>query len=276
MKNISKFLLLLLLPAVTFIACKKQENKVFYLGGTAPVLSASVTGTVPLAFATQNNPALKLSWTNPDYKFTTGLSSHDVTYTLEFDTVGAKFNGPNKLTLTIGKELSKSFTQLELNQYLFSNMKLVAGMVHNIEVRVISNLVNNNAPLISNVLQFSATPYVIPPKVTPPTTGKLYLVGNATPGGWNNPVPVPSQEFTKLSNTLYQITVNLVGGGSLLFLPLNGDWGTKYGAIGGNNSNNANGDDFRVGGGDLLAPAAAGTYKITVDFQAGTFTVVKL
>lgn len=276
MKNISKFLLLLLLPAVTFIACKKQENKVFYLGGTAPVLSASVTGTVPLAFATQNNPALKLSWTNPDYKFTTGLSSHDVTYTLEFDTVGAKFNGPNKLTLTIGKELSKSFTQLELNQYLFSNMKLVAGMVHNIEVRVISNLVNNNAPLISNVLQFSETPYVIPPKVTPPTTGKLYLVGNATPGGWNNPVPVPSQEFTKLSNTLYQITVNLVGGGSLLFLPLNGDWGTKYGAIGGNNSNNANGDDFRVGGGDLLAPAAAGTYKITVDFQAGTFTVVKL
>ena len=276
MKNISKFLLLLLLPAVTFIACKKQENKVFYLGGTAPVLSASVTGTVPLAFATQNNPALKLSWTNPDYKFTTGLSSHDVTYTLEFDTVGAKFNGPNKLTLTIGKELSKSFTQLELNQYLFSNMKLVAGMVHNIEVRVISNLVNNNAPLTSNVLQFSATPYVIPPKVTPPTTGKLYLVGNATPGGWNNPVPVPSQEFTKLSNTLYQITVNLVGGGSLLFLPLNGDWGTKYGAIGGNNSNNANGDDFRVGGGDLLAPAAAGTYKITVDFQAGTFTVVKL
>jgi hypothetical protein len=86
---------------------------------------------------------------------------------------------------------------------------------------------------------------------------------------------VPSQEFTKLSPTLFQLTVNLVGGGSMLFLPLNGDWGTKFGAIGGNNSNNANGDDFRNGGGDLLAPAAAGSYKITVDFQAGTYTVVK-
>jgi hypothetical protein len=154
-------------------------------------------------------------------------------------------------------------------------MKLVAGMAHNIEVRVTSSLVNSNVPLVSNVLRFTATPYVIPPKVTPPTTGKLYLVGNATPGGWANPVPVPSQEFTKLSTTLYQLTVNLVGGGSMLFLPLNGDWGVKFGAIGGNNSNNENGDDFRQGGGDLKAPAAAGSYKITVDFQAGTFTVVK-
>jgi hypothetical protein len=275
MKNICKVLLLLIATAGTFISCKKEENKVFYLGGTSPVLSATVSGTIPLAFATKDNEAFRLSWTNPNYKFTTGLSSQDVSYLLEFDTTGANFTSPNKLQVTIGKDLSKSYTQNELNQVLFSNMKLLAGMPHNIEIRVISSLINNNAQLVSNVLKFTATPYVIPPKVTPPTTGKLYLVGNATPGGWANPVPVPSQEFTKLSNTLYQLTVNLVGGGSMLFLPLNGDWGTKFGAIGGNNSNNANGDEFRIGGGDLLAPAAAGTYKITVDFQAGTYTVVK-
>jgi hypothetical protein len=61
-----------------------------------------------------------------------------------------------------------------------------------------------------------------------------------------------------------------------LFLPLNGDWGVKFGAIGGNNSNNVNEDDFRIGGGDLLAPAASGNYKIEVDFQRGKFKLTKL
>ncbi|MFX5914948.1 hypothetical protein ABTE45_19200, partial [Acinetobacter baumannii] len=54
------------------------------------------------------------------------------------------------------------------------------------------------------------------------------LVGSATNGGWNNPVPVPSQQFTQVSATLYTITVPLIGGQEYLFLPLNGDWGHKF------------------------------------------------
>lgn len=275
MKNISKVLLLLLVSAGAFISCKKQDNKIFYLGGTAPVLTATASGNITLAFVTKDNQAVKFTWTNPEYKFTTGTSSQDVSYVVEFDTTGANFTSPTKLSLGIAKDLALTLTQSDLNQYLFSNMKLLAGMSHNIEVRVISTLVNSNARLVSNVLKFTATPYTIPPKVTPPTTGKLYLVGDATPGGWNNPVPVPSQEFTKLSPTLFQITIQLTADKSYLFLPLNGDWGVKFGGIGSNNTNQVNGDDFRNGGGDLKAPNATAIYKITVDFQAGTFTVVK-
>jgi hypothetical protein len=112
--------------------------------------------------------------------------------------------------------------------------------------------------------------------VTPPASGELYIVGSATPGNWNNPVPVPSQKFTQISPTLYEITVTIIGGGSYLFLPVNGDWGDKYGAIGANNTNNVNGDDFRRGGGDMLAPSVGGSYKIEVDFQRGKFTLTKL
>jgi hypothetical protein len=54
-----------------------------------------------------------------------------------------------------------------------------------------------------------------------------------------------------------------------LFVPVYGDWGAKYGAVGANNSNNVNGDDFKANGGDLLAPSASGNYKIEVDFQRG-------
>ncbi|WP_158249119.1 hypothetical protein, partial [Pseudomonas sp. GW460-R15] len=82
--------------------------------------------------------------------------------------------------------------------------------------------------LYSSILTFNVTPYNPPPKVALPSTGQLFLVGSATAGGWNNPVPVPSQQFTQVSTTLYTITVPLTGGQKFLFLPKNGDWGHKY------------------------------------------------
>ena len=155
-------------------------------------------------------------------------------------------------------------------------MQLTPTVPHNIEVRVTSTLASNTVPLVSNKLAFTVTPYAIPPKVDPPASGKLFLVGGATPGGWSNPVPEPAQEFTKVSATLYVITVALTANESYLFLPVNGSWSAKYGFNGSNNNNNVNGDDFKAEGGDVKAPGASGTYKIEVDFQRGKFTVTKL
>jgi hypothetical protein len=261
---------------IALFSCTKKENKIYFEGGTTPVLSASKTGTIALAFATKDQEAVKLSWTNPDYKFTTGTSSQTVSYQIEIDTTGANFTNPNKKILAVGSEVSLSLSQNDLNDYLLNQLQLVPGMAHNIELRVKSFLPNNNALLASNVLKYTVTPYAIPPKITPPASGKLFIVGSATNGDWNNPVPVPSQEFTKVSPTFFTITLPLKGGNFYLFLPVNGDWSVKYGALGGNGSNNPNGDDFRQGGGDMVAPAASGTYKIEVDFQRGKFTVTKL
>ena len=277
MKNIFKALLFLIVSAVAFLSCTKKENKNYLEGGTTPVLTSTVTGNIPLSFINKDKEGLRLMWTNPNYQFTTGLSSQDVSYQIEIDTAGANFTNPKKVIVSVGKDLFKSFTQNDLNTYLYSQMKLVDGISHNIEMRVTSTLVNNNAALTSNVLKFTATPYTIPPKVTPPTTGHLYLVGSATAGGWNNPVPVPTQEFTKVSPTLYEITVNLIGGQEYLLLPLNGDWGHKFAVpnktVAGLNA----GGDFKMDASDNFpGPAATGTYKISVDFQAGTFSVTKL
>lgn len=276
MKKISKFLLPVFALSLFLLSCKKDENKIFYEGGTAPVLSANKTGTIALSFANKDLEAVKFSWTNPNYLFTTGLSSQDVSYLLEVDTTNSNFTNPSRKSITIAKNLSLTMTQGELNDYLLNQLVLKAGQSHNVEMRVTSSI-NNKVPLVSNVLKFVLTPFAIPPKVTPPATNKLYLVGSATPGGWNNPVPVPTQEFTQISPTFYQInSIALSGGNSYLFLPLNGDWGVKFGAIGGNNSNNVNEDDFRIGGGDLLAPTVSGNYKIEVDFQRGKFKLTKL
>ena len=276
MKKISKFLLPVFALSLFLLSCKKDEYKIFYEGGTAPVLSANKTGTIALSFVNKDLEAVKFSWTNPNYLFTTGLSSQDVSYLLEVDTTNSNFTNPSRKSITIAKNLSLTMTQGELNDYLLNQLVLKAGQSHNVEMRVTSSI-NNKVPLVSNVLKFVLTPFAIPPKVTPPATNKLYLVGSATPGGWNNPVPVPTQEFTQISPTFYQInSIALSGGNSYLFLPLNGDWGVKFGAIGGNNSNNVNEDDFRIGGGDMLAPTVSGNYKIEVDFQRGKFKLTKL
>ncbi len=265
-----------LLVAAAIPGCKKDENRVIFEGGTPPVLTASVTGTIPLEFAKKDAPALQLSWTNPDYKFNTGVSSQDVNYLIDIDTTGANFTNPARQTVAVSKDLSRTFTHGEFNDYLLNQLALKPGMPHSLEIRVKSALGSTGAvPLTSNVLQFTVTPYVIPPKITPPASGNLYIVGSATPGGWNNPVPEPSQVFTKISETLYEIAIPLSAGGSYLLLPVNGSWDVKYGGMGSNNSNKADGDDFKQGGGDLLAPAESGPYKISVDFQRGKFTVTK-
>jgi starch-binding outer membrane protein SusE/F len=277
MKN--KLLLLLWSSLFFAVACKKEENKIFYEGGTNPVLTSSPTGTIPLSFANKDQEAIKLAWTNPDYKFTTGLSSQNVAYQIEIDTTGANFTNPKRKIISISQNLSLSISQNDLNDYLLNQLQLTTAASHNIEMRVTS-AIGTAVPLFSNVLKFTVIPYAIPPKVTPPSTGQLYIVGNATPGGdatgWNNPVPVPSQKFTQISTTVYEITISLIGDKSYLFLPENGSWTVKYGGVGANNANNVNGDDFKVGGGDMKAPAVSGNYKIQVDFQRGKFIVTKL
>lgn len=272
MKNLIR-LLFTFLVAGTISSCEKKVEMISYEGGTPPALTAD-RSAVALSFVNQSSTGLKLMWTNPDYKFTTGISSQDVSYLLEIGTEGTSFSPVKQLT--ISKDLSYTFTQGELNDYLLNTLNLPPAVVANVQFRVTSRLLNNTVPLTSNVMKFVLTPFAIPPKVTPPASNALFIVGSATPGGWNNPVPVPSQQFTRTSPTFYTITVPLIGGQSYLFLPVNGDWSAKFGVIGGNNSNNPNGDDFRNGGGDILAPTASGNYKIDVDFQKGKFTLTKL
>lgn len=265
---------------LTIMSCKKEETKDYYEGGTAPALTGSTT-TISLEPGLEANTAIVLNWTNPKYQFTTGLSSFDVTYTLEIDTLGANFGSSKKYTTVISSNLSKSFTVAELNDILGNSMLLQLNPRRNytLQARIISSI-GSNVKLTSNPISFTTKPFAPPPKVAPPSTNALYLVGDATPGGWANPVPIPSQQFKKLSDTKYELTVALTGGLHFLFLPLNGDWGNKY-AVHDNGTQAHDGGDFGYNGGnsyynaDIPGPDVSGTYKITVDFQLGKYTIVK-
>lgn len=271
-------LILLLL----FASCKKEENKVYFEGGTAPVLTSSVNGgTVPMTFLTKDNRAVKLSWTNPNYQFTTGASSHDVSYVVEIDTAGSNFTNPDKKVIGLTNDLSLDITQNSLNDYLMNQLLLAPGVPHNIEIRVKSTLEDGSVPLMSNVVKFTATPFTAPPKVDPPTNGTLWITGDAVAGAgysaWSNPIPAPYDvnfQFTQVSSTVYELTLDMPGGGGYKLIQEQGDWSKQYHMTTGT----WNAGDFEKKDSDpqFPGPPTAGTYKITVDFQRGKYTVVKL
>lgn len=279
MKNILKLLSVSSLLLIVLWSCKKDENKDFFLGGTAPVMKMQTnTGadSVSMAFADSSKTAILFSWTNPNYKFTTGISSQNVNYQLQIDSAGNNFSPANTAVISVSQDLGYNLLESQLNDIMQNTLGLAVGAKHQMEARVVSGLGTNNAvPAISNVFTFSATPYAIPPKVPLPSSGNLYLVGSATAGGWNNPVPVPSQEFTQIGPTTYQITIALTGGQEYLFLPVNGSWSNKY-ACAKESAQSLSGGDFGYNFSDNFpGPAVSGTYTITVDFQHGKYTVVK-
>lgn len=279
MKTLFSKLFFISIALMALNSCSKDQAMDTFNGGSAPTLTADKTTTIPLAYINKDNEAITLTWTNPNYQFASGTSSQDVAYTIEIDTSGANFTNPQRQVLSVSKDLSLSITQSVFNGYLLNQLQLDTLHNHNIEIRVSSTIGGVLATkLVSNVLKFSVKPYSIPPVVQLPASGQLFLVGSATAGGWNNPVPVPSQQFTKVSNTQYTITVPLIGGQEYLLLPVNGDWNQKYAVPDKTVSGLNAGGDFKFytsGGDNFPGPSASGTYKIDVDFQRGKFTVTK-
>ena len=152
MKIILKYLAFTVAAVVVLASCKKEENRIYLEGGTPPQLTASATN-ITMEPGMEENTAIKLTWTNPDYKFTTGISSQDVTYTLEIDTVGGNFNSSNKYSTVVAKDLSKTFTVKELNGILGNTMLLQLNPRRNyqLQFRVVSSI-GSAAKLASNAV----------------------------------------------------------------------------------------------------------------------------
>ena len=102
----------------------------------------------------------------------------------------------------------------------------------------------------------------------------LFTTGDATGSSWTNSPP-SDQEFTGISNGVFEITTNLKGGGYMKFLSSNGNWQPQFGG------NSATGGTLgaNYGGGgdpDAIPIATAGSYKINVNFITGKYTLTKL
>lgn len=276
MKNIFKWIAMPALLATVFWSCKKNETIDYYTAGTNPVLTASDTA-LKFTPADSNKNAITVSWTNPNYQFTTGISSQNVNYSLQMDTLGANFTNPKMFTYSTANNLSKTFTVTEINSDLANVIGLATGVQHTVQMRVVSSLGSSNgAMLISNILQFNTTPYSPPALVTPPSTGTLYIVGAAAASGWNVPIPaanVVAQTFTKVSATEYKLTVALTGGAEykLIGSATDANYTIQYSVAA--TDTYPNGGPFVANGNNSIAPSTSGTYVLDFNFQTGIFTV---
>jgi starch-binding outer membrane protein SusE/F len=281
-KFLNKILVIGTAGLVLLASCKKDEDKLYQTGGTAPVLTATATDSIPLQAADSTSTAVTFSWTNPNYLFSNGISSLNVTYYLQVDTAGANFTSPYAQSpMSFVSDLSTTLSVSAFNGYLGNTLGLALGQPHSIQVRVESFLAPYTSsspsatPLYSNVLDYTVTPYAPPPVVTPPASGKLYITGSATADGWmvgGNPASVAGQQFTQVSPTLFNITIPLIGGQQFLLVPVAGDWGNKYATT--NASASPTGGSFSYNSANNFnGPVASGTYTVTFNFQNGTYTI---
>lgn len=278
MKNIFKYILFASTLATAFASCKKDEKRVVFEGGTAPVLTASNAGPFVLLQPDRDKPAVTFKWTNPNYQFNTGVSSQDVTYTLQIDTAGSNFTlNPNKQEVAIANDLSVAYTEKDLNTFL-TKMAFTAGVTYNIEARIKATLVNSSVPLYSNVLKMKVTPYldfaVEPPGTAPDyNDGNLWATGDCFPGpDWNNPLPSPLDvdlKFTKIDKLHYELIADFDKTGGYKLIQEQGNWNTQYHALVADTP--LSGEFEKRNSDPQFASPGAGKYKIEVNFQTGKY-----
>ena len=113
-----------------------------------------------------------------------------------------------------------------------------------------------------------------------PSTGRLFITGNATDFDWTNPNPMPAiRELTRIEETKWAGIFHYKGSGGYLIVQEAGNWDDKYAVADNSVAGLANGGSFgfklsndfpgNVKDGD-------GWYKLVLDYQSGTFSVTKV
>jgi hypothetical protein len=281
MKKIVKQFFSVMLLAATIASCKKDEIKSYFQGGTPPVLTPSSTAAQILKKDNKDNVALILNWTNPNYQFSTGVSSHDVTYYIQVDTTGPNFTSKGMQESAVPNEITKTLTVKDLNGFL-SKMELKAGKEYNVEMRIKSVLTSGSVPLYSNIVKIKLTPY-LDYAVEPPGTeangyndGNLWVTGDAFSSGWSNPLPVPydvNQKFTKIDVLHYELKVTFNASGAYKLIQQQGNWATQYHAMA--PADALSGTFEKRDADPAFNSPGAGSYKIEVNFQTGKYTLTK-
>jgi hypothetical protein len=267
MKNNMKIVLGFFVSIVFLFACQKENKLKKFDNGAGSITITGSASIIAFPPADSSKIALTLNWTNPKY----ASDSATYKYVIEIDSTGRNFS--KAFRKTVYGVLSTTFLASELNSMML-NWGFQFNTAYDVDVRVKSSYSNNNEMYTSNVLKIKMTPYLTPPKVALPTTGKLFLVGDASNGGWTNPVPVPTQEFDRLSNTSFAGVFFLTAAKEYLILPENGSWANKFSVADKSLAGLNAGGDFGFNLNDNFpSPATSGWYKIVLDFQSGKFAV---
>lgn len=244
MKLIRQIFLLCAMP-LFFFSCEKDGDTITASGGSAGTLKASSTSLV-LEKVNQTKEAIALNWDIADFGY-----QASITQVLQIGIKGNSFANARELALDI-KTTTRTFTVLEFND-LVLKLGIPFGKSTDIEARIKSQISNDVAPVYSNVISLSVTPYEL--------VSWIYAPGDYQ--GW-----LPPSADSLISATGNGVYTGIIyfpakAGASFEFkLTPEKDWDLAYGD-GGNGT-------LSTSGGNLKAPGA-GSYRITADLNEKTW-----
>ena len=156
---------------VAMIGCKKESLSELNKGNVPLVLTAS-TNTISLQEKDRDSEILIFTWTTGSNQGTDAA----INYTLQLAKEGTNFASP--VSESLGKATyTRKFTVGALNDTLRNHFN--ATTEQNIEARIIAETQSDGVTAeTSPVIHLKITPYQ-------PVTSVLFLIGDATPNGWD-------------------------------------------------------------------------------------------
>lgn len=241
------------------MACKKTDYAELNKGDTPLSISSSVS-SLTLKEKERDNEVLILNWTSGSNKGTNAA----INYTLQIAKQGANFSGAAAEALG-SAVYSRKYTSGQLNDLLLTKLKAIPGTAITIEARIVAATQAEGVEQeISEPVSFTVIPYQ-------PVTSTLYLIGDATPNGWDNNNPTPMTPSAVLPGVF--TWTGLLNPGDFKFLTTPGQWLPTYNK----SANSADSLFYRTDFGqadDKFSVATMGTYTITVNLLDLTISIV--
>jgi hypothetical protein len=238
-----KYLLMAVL-AVALGACADEPMVVLNPDATiAPVASEN---EVVLTQEAEGTDALNISWTKPEFGFTASPS-----YLIYLDEEGGDFSTP--VIVNNAGEITKTFKSEELNKHLI-NLGFEPGVSKKLQIKVEGKL-GTYTSLVSDVISIDATAYT--------SFLDLSSTWGVVGSGYNNWGAFPDAPFFTTSTANVLVAYATLKDGEIKFRE-NNAWDSNYGDDGGDGTLESGGANIAV---------TAGTYKITFNTSAKTYTI---
>ncbi|MDV7695356.1 SusF/SusE family outer membrane protein [Chryseobacterium soli] len=250
MKHLFKILAIAFI-GLFIISCEKDEDQAVITETTKSAISPDKT-TLVLDKNNPDNVALNVVWNKSTFNLAVVSTQQ-----LQFAVKGNNFAGATSVD-AVSSPLT--FTNKQLN-----SMALSLGGTPNavIEIEVRLKTLIGAAPFYSNVATLKVTPYLLGPVYN---FTDLYLIGDATAGGWDNTSTNTKIYPLQKSSTagVYSYTGYFAQGGFKI-IKTPGSWDTQYGmgSAGVLSTSGASGN---------ITVAGSGYYKLTINTTALTYT----
>jgi len=164
--------MLLFIPFTAITSCDETEMELNK--GNNPLTLTASTKEVELDIASPEKQVIGFNWTSG----TNNGTNAAISYVFQMDLAGNGFQGG--ISDSLGKAvLTRTFKSEDLNVILLDTFGIAVGTEAILEARVIATI-HSDEPVqdTTEVVQLTATPFK-------PLSKTLFLLGDATPNGWN-------------------------------------------------------------------------------------------